>query len=137
MNSTHRTSVIVAVALLLLAGVASSCGSLDVSSAAVLEEMRAYFGADVTGAEVKGSPGDVRIDVYTAYYPDSDMAAPARNMAAIAAQLGAVTNKYPSTTITAYVWPKGKEFYVSRATATYEDGRMTAPMDIYVNSGLE
>jgi len=137
MSRYRRVSVIVVVALLLLAGVASSCGGLDVSSAAVLEELRVNFGTDVTAVEVGGSPGDVRIDVYTDYYPDSDMAAPARAMASIAAQSGAVIDKHPSTTITAYVWPKGKEFYVSRATATYQDGRMTAPMDIYVNSVLE
>lgn len=106
-------------------------------NAAVLEEMRINFGKDVTAVTVKESSGDVSIDVYTTYYPDSDVAGIAGGMSRIAAQSSEVLSKYPSTTITAYVWPSGKEFYMTRTTASYTDGKLDSPMDNYVNDALK
>lgn len=106
-------------------------------SPAVLQDMRVNFGADVTAVEVKGSPEAVRIDVYTNYYADPDVADIAGGMARIAAQSSSVLSKYPSTTIEAYVWPKGKEFYMTRVSASYTDGKLDAPMDIFVNDVLK
>jgi hypothetical protein len=119
------------------------CGSgkLEVSDAAVLEEMQGAFGPEfgdpVTAVKVSGNSDNVRIDVYTNYYADRDVADPAVGMARIAAQSSSVLSKYPSTTIDAYVWPKGKEFYMTRATASYADGVIDAPMDNYMNDALK
>ena len=106
-------------------------------NAAVLEEMRINFGKDVTAVTVKESSGDVSIDVYTTYYPDADVAGIAGGMSRIAAQSSEVLSKYPSTTITAYVWPSGKDFFMTRTTASYTDGKLDSPMDNYVNDALK
>jgi len=116
-----------------------ACGSgkVDVSDSTVLGEMQGNFGTDVTGVRVSGSSDDVRIDVYTTYNADRDVAEAAGGMARIAAQSSAVLNKYPSTTIEAYVWPASKEFYMTRATAKYADGKLEAPIDVFVNDVLK
>ncbi len=105
--------------------------------AAVLQEMQINFGKDVTAVTVKESSGDVSIDVYTTYYPDSDVAGVAGGMSRIAAQSSSVLSKYPSTTITAYVWPSSKDFFMTRTTASYTDGKLDSPMDNYVNDALK
>jgi hypothetical protein len=115
----------------------SQSGTVAVSSASVLAEMRVSFGTDVTAAEVKGSPQAVRIDVYTDYFPDSDVAQIASGMARIAAQSSSVVSKYPTTRIDAYVWPKAKDFYMTRTSASYTDGKLDAPMDNYLNAALQ
>jgi hypothetical protein len=80
----------------------------------------------------------VAIDVYTDYYPDPDVAVPASGMARIAAQSATVLATYPSTTITAKVYSQGDtSFYITRATATYKDGTLSAPMDVFVNDVLK
>ena len=119
-----------------LAVISGGCGSgkLEVSNASVLEEMQTNFGRDVAGVKVSGSASDVRIDVYTTYHADSDVTKAATGMAKIAAQSTSVLEKHPSVTIDAYVWPKGEEFYMTRASASYTEGKMTAPMDSYTNS---
>jgi hypothetical protein len=128
----------IALVLVLAAALAlSACGSAKVSESALLSEMQANFGADVTSVKVSGSSGNVRLDVYTSYYADPDVAETARGMAAIAAQSQTVLDQYPSTTIEAYVWPSGKEFYMTRVTAVYEDGKLAAPMDVFVNDVLQ
>lgn len=58
-------------------------------------------------------------------------------MARIAAQSQAVLSKHPSATIEAYVWPQGREFYMTRATAVYDSGQLTEPMDVFVNDVLK
>lgn len=104
---------------------------------AVLKEMRINFGKDVTAVKVEGSPETVQIQVYTTYNADPDVAGIAKGMAMFAAQSSPVLWKYPSTTIEAYVWPKGKEFYMTRATASYTDGKLDSPIHTFVNDVLQ
>jgi len=141
-NRIRSLSVFVAAVVALAACSAlllGACGSgkVDVSDSTVLGEMQGNFGTDVTGVKVSGSSSDVRIDVYTIYHADRDVADAAGGMARMAAQSSAVLDKYPSATIEAYVWPAGKEFYMTRATAKYADGKLETPMDVFVNDVLK
>jgi len=116
----------------------ASVSDSKIDEAAVLEEMRLYFGVDVSGIAVddKGA-GRVRIDVYTTYYPDRDAAGPASGMAKIAAQSSIVQDVYPVVEIEAYVWPRGREFYMTRAAAAWTNGHIDAPMNFYMNDVLK
>lgn len=109
-----------------------------ISDLAVLEEMQVNFGKDVTAVAIDDNgKGFVRIDVYTNYFPDKDVAQTASGMAGIAAQIDSVISAYPSVSVSAYVWPKNKEFYITRASASYKDGKLEKPMDTFVNDVLQ
>ena len=98
--------------------------------------MKAAFGADVTAVHVADS-GSVRIDVFTTYALDPDGAEAAGVVAREAARSSVVLAANPSTRIEAFVWPTGKEFYMTRASASYTDGKLDAPMDVFTNAGLQ
>lgn len=110
-----------------------------ISESALLKELRLTWGKDITRVEVSGTPDDVRLDVYTTYYPDSDVWQRAQGIAGIAAMTDLVLDKYPTTTITAYVWPKGDDpdWYMTRAIASYTDGQLDEPISKWVNPALE
>jgi hypothetical protein len=108
------------------------------TDAAVLEYMQLNFPDSITAAEIDDDgTGSVRVDIHTDYYPDSDARDPASGIARIAAQLQDVVEAYDEVVIETYVWPQGDEFYMTRATAHYQNGRLVEPMDVYVNSVLE
>jgi hypothetical protein len=107
------------------------------TEASVLVEMQS-FQEDVTGLKLTDDgAGEVRLDLYTDYYPDSDVAEPSRSIAQVAAGLDLITSAYPKVTISAYVWPKSKAFYLARAEASWTNGRCDAPYDVYLNDVLK
>jgi hypothetical protein len=109
---------------------------LAIDETAVLAEMQGAFESNITRVQVSGRPSNIRVDVYTDFYPDRDVAEVARGMALIAAQSSAVLEAYPSTSIDAYVWPRGEGFYMTRASASYTDGVLDGPIESYTNSDL-
>ncbi|GEM_PF-5539472 len=110
---------------------------LTIDESAVLAEMQGAFESNITRVKVSGRASRVRVDVYTDFYPDRDVAEVARGMALIAAQSSAVLRAYPSTSIDAYVWPRGEGFYMTRASAFYVNGALDAPIDSYVNDVIQ
>ena len=98
---------------------------------------QANFESSVTRVEISGHPGRVRVDVYTNFYPDRDVADVSRGMALIGVQSSTILDAYPSATIDAYVWPQNEEFYISRATASYTNGAINGRIDSYVNSVIQ
>lgn len=110
-----------------------------ISEARFLKQMRVYWGKDISGVKVSGSSDDVRLDVYTVYYPDSDVRQRAEGIARIAATTDLVLDKYPTTMITAYVWPKGEnpDWYMTRARASFTDGTLDEPVTLFVDPSLK
>jgi hypothetical protein len=110
---------------------------LEIDSGSVLADMQANFESAVTRVEISGHQGRVKVDVYTNFYPDRDVADVSRGMALIAVQSSTIRDAYPSAAIDAYVWPKSEAFYMARASASYTNGVLDAPFDSYVNSVLQ
>lgn len=102
-----------------------------------VEELQGNFRSGVTRVKLSGHATNFRIDVHTDFYPDRDVADVALGMALIAVQSRAILDAYPSATIRAYVWPKSEEFYMTRASASYTDGELDAPIDSYVNAVIQ
>jgi hypothetical protein len=48
-----------------------------------------------------------------------------------------VTGAYSHVKVSGYVWPATKEFYITRATASWTDGHIDEPMNVYVNDVLK
>lgn len=126
-----------ATCVVLLSGDETHYPPLEVDTSAVLAEMQGAFESDVTRVELSGHPGQIKIDVYTDFYPDRDVAQRARGMALIAVQSREILSAYPSTEISAYVWPKSEAFYMARASASYTDGVLDGRFDSYVNSVMQ
>jgi len=110
---------------------------LAIDESAVLAEMQGNFEAGVTRVAVSGRASRIRVDVYTNFYPDRDVAEVARGMALIAAQSGAILDAYPSASVDAYVWPRGEAFYVTRASASYTNGTLSAPIEPWVSDVIQ
>lgn len=134
---TAIVAVFVATCVAILGGDEPEGSPLVIDEGAVLAEMQGSFEAGITRVAVSGRASRIRVDVYTNFYPDRDVADVARGMALIAAQCGEILDAYPSTSIDAYVWPQGEEFYIARASASYVDGALSAPIDSYVNSIIQ
>lgn len=110
-----------------------------VSEAAVLEELQVNFNSDVTSVKVNDNgKGDVRIDVYTSFLPDKQVSQYAQGLAFIAADgLYAVNKLCPNEcTVNSFVWPKNREFFLTHATATFDNGTLVSE-NIIINDVLK
>lgn len=130
---TAIVAVFAATCVAILGGEESEGPPLAIDESAVLAEMQGNFETGITRVAVSGRASRIRVDIYTNFYPDRDAADVARGMALIAAQSGAILDSYPSTSVDAYVWPRGEEFFMTRASASYSDGSLKGPIDSYVN----
>lgn len=130
---TAICALFAATCVAILSGDAPQHPPLAIDESAVLAEMQGTFESHISRVEVSGSPSSIRVDVYTDFYPDRDVAQPARGMALIAAQAGAILDVYPSASVDAHVWPRGKEFYITRASASYTNGTLNAPIESWVS----
>jgi hypothetical protein len=109
-----------------------------VDAAKLLAALKLDWREDITDVKVQDDgTGDVRIDIYTVYYPDSDVVDHSRGMAAGASTMSLVSEAYPKVSVDAYVWPASKAFYMVRTSSSWTNGRLDAPFDIYVNDVLK
>ena len=137
--------------LIVLASCCKTCGSDDdreqsgptttpstVVQAAVLEYLQAHFPGDVTAVDLKQEAGPrIIVNVYTTYYPDPDVRDAAAGIARVAAQAQPILDEYPSVEVVAFVWPEDKAFYITRASASYVDGKLDGPVDFFENEVLK
>jgi hypothetical protein len=116
---------------------ASSGAAPRVTNSAVLEEMRANYDKDVVAVKVDDNgAGIVRIDIYTTYYPDHDVVDNVSGMARTAAVLGVVAKAYQTASIDTYVWPSSKEFTLAHGSVRWTDGKLDAPVKLWLNQVL-
>lgn len=109
---------------------------LSIDQDAVLAEMKGAFESGITRVEVSGSSNSIRVDVHTNLSPNQDIADVALGMSLIAVQSNEIVTTYPSSSITAYVWPHWEEFYLTRASASYTGGKLNGAINSYTNSAL-
>lgn len=110
----------------------------SVSQAAVLEYLQAHFPGDVVAVELEQEAGPkLTVNVYTTYYPDPDIRDAAGGIARVAAQAQPILDEYSSVEVVALVWPEDKSFYITRASASYTNGKLDAPMDFFENDVLK
>lgn len=110
-----------------------------VSKAAVLEELQADYGSDVTSVKVDDNgSGVLRIDVFTTYYPDRDVVDNVSGIARNTAVLGPVAGAYPEhASVDAYVWPSSRAFTLAHASVSWTDGKIDAPVTLWLNDVLK